>query len=106
MASCCKDPSHQVHMHKFPGTKSKNNAMLGILHQQLIHKCMRIVIKLTHLDTCQYHVATGPYGLCQLTMVIVMAWIADLEEQLLVAGVQIYSCLVFTVLSHDLDHWH
>ena len=79
--------------------------MPGILHQQLFHKCMRIVLKLTHLDMHQYHVVTGPDGSHWLTMVIVMAWIADLEEQLL-AGIWTYSCLVCTTSYHNLDHWH
>ena len=41
-----------------------------------------------------------------LTMVIVMAWITDLEEQLVIAGVRTYSCPVCFTSHHNLDHWH
>ncbi|SRR5258707_11132862 len=67
---------------------------------------MKIVLRLTHLDTQKYHVIQGPDGLMCLTMVIVMAWIANLEEQLVIAGVRIYSCLVCLTPHHNLDHWH
>ena len=47
----------------------------------------------------------GPDGLDCLTMAIVMSWITDLEEQLVIAGVQSYNCPVCFTSHQDLDHW-
>src|SRR5258708_22500987 len=96
---------------KFPYTifsrsKSVKKAMPGILRQQLFHQCMKIVLKPTRCDTRQYHIVPGPDGLEHLTMAIIMAWIADLEEQLVIAGVRTYSCPVCFTSHHDLDQWH
>src|SRR5260370_40191713 len=38
-------------------------------------------------------------------MAIIMSWITDLEEQLVIAGVQSYNCPVCFTSHHNLDHW-
>src|SRR5260370_27857251 len=38
-------------------------------------------------------------------MAIIMAWTTDLEEQLVITGVQIYSCPVCLTSHQDLGHW-
>ena len=47
----------------------------------------------------------GPDGLKHLMMVIMMAWVADLEEQLVISGVRRYSCPVCLASHQDLDQW-
>src|SRR5260221_7987792 len=105
MASCCQNPCLQIPHTKFPYSKTKQKAMPGILHQCLFHKCMKIILSPTHLDTHKYHIVPGPDGLLQLMIMIMMAWVADLEEQLMIAGIWSYSCPVFMASHHDLDCW-
>src|SRR5260221_2229024 len=47
-------------------------------------------------------VLPSPDGNSQLCMAVLMAWIADLEEQLLISGIQHLSCPVCTAVYHDL----
>ena len=79
--------------------------MPGILHQHLFHKCMKIVLNPTTLECCQYHIVPGPDGLLCLMMTIMMAWVADLEEQLVIVGARSYSCPVCMTSHQDLDSW-
>src|SRR5260370_2090823 len=71
----------------FSGSKSEKMAMPGILHQRLFHHCMKIILRPTRLDTQQYYIIPGPDGQKHLMMAILMSWITDLEEQLVIAGV-------------------
>ena len=80
--------------------------MPGILCQRLFHQCMKIVLHPTQLDTQQYHIVPGLDGYLHLTMAIVMAWIADLEEQIIITGVSNKSCPVCLVVHQDFDSWH
>ena len=79
--------------------------MPGILQQHLFHKCMKIVLQFTHPDSHECHIVIRPDGSFQLTMAIMMAWIADLEEQWVIARVRKYSCPVCMTLYRDLDQW-
>src|SRR5260370_24980040 len=90
---------------KFQCSKTEQKAMRRILCQCLVHMCMRIILSLTCLDTHKYHVVPGPDGFLWLMMAIMMAWVADLEEQLMIAGIWSYSCPVCMASHHDLDCW-
>ena len=89
----------------FSGSKSMKTTMPGILCQWLFHQCMKIMLKSTCVNMWQYHIVLGPDGLEHLTMGIVMAWITDLEEQLVISGAQTYNCPVCLTSHHDLDCW-
>ena len=90
----------------FQGSQTEQKAMPGILRQCLFHTCMKIILTPTRLDAHKYHAVPGPDGLLQLTMVVMMAWIADMEEQWLISGVQKNHCPVCMVSHQDLDCWH
>src|SRR5260221_11198184 len=73
-----------------------------ILSSRLFHECMRQVLAPLRLYQRQYYVVPSPDGNSQLCMAVLMAWIADLEEQLLISGVQHFSCPVCTAVYHNL----
>src|SRR5260221_13374110 len=73
-----------------------------ILSSRLVHECMQQVLAPLQLDQRQYYVVPSPDGNSQLCMAVLMAWIADLEEQLLISGVQHLSCPVCTAVYHNL----
>src|SRR5258707_6590408 len=87
---------------QFSGPKTEQEAMPGILSHCLFHECMRQVLAPLQLDQRQYYVVPSPDGNSQLCMAVLMAWIADLEEQLLVSGIQHLSCPVCTAVYHNL----
>src|SRR5260370_39935568 len=66
---------------------------------------MKIMLKSTHLNTQQYQIIPGPDGQKCLTMAILLAWIADLEEQLVITSIRSYSCPVCLMSHQDLDCW-
>ena len=90
----------------FSGSKTERAAMPGILCQRLFHHCMKIALQPTHLDTRQYHIVPGPDGQLWLTMAVMMAWIADLEEQIMIAGVNNKSCPVCLGMHKNFDSWN
>src|SRR5258708_8957663 len=87
---------------QFSGTKTEQEAMPGILSHHLFHECMQQVLAPLQLDQRQYYVVPSPDGNSQLCMAVLMAWIADLEEQLLILGVQHLSCPVCIAVYHNL----
>src|SRR5258708_6023352 len=82
---------------QFSGPKTEQEAMPGILSHCLFHECMRQVLAPLQLDQRQYYVVPSPDGNSQLCMAVLMAWISDLEEQLLLLGFQHLGCPVCTV---------
>ena len=78
----------------FPGSKTEQGVMPGILGQCLFHRCMKIVLTPLRIDQRKYYIVPSPDGNSRQCMVILMGWIADLEEQLLIAGVKTFSCPV------------
>jgi hypothetical protein len=67
---------------------------------------MNIVLHNVYVDTQQYHIVPAPDGALHCTMTILMAWIADIEEQLMIAGVHNYSCPMCMTTYHGLDTWN
>ncbi|KAF8314384.1 uncharacterized protein EI90DRAFT_2835868, partial [Cantharellus anzutake] len=78
----------------FTGNKSERESMPGISSHRLFHKCMKQVLALLRVDRRLYEIVQSPDGKLRLCVAILMAWIADLEEQLLIVGVQNFSCPV------------
>ncbi|KAF9508178.1 hypothetical protein BS47DRAFT_1303098, partial [Hydnum rufescens UP504] len=85
------------------GMKLEAERMPGILQKCLFHACMQIVLEPLRIEQRRLQVVTGPDGYHQHCMPILMAWIADLEEQLLIAGVSQWSCPVCMVSHNDLQ---
>src|SRR5258708_1933358 len=78
----------------FSGSKTEQEAMPGILSQHLFHVCMKHVLTPLRVNQRSYYVVLSPDGNSRLCIAILMAWIADLEEQLLIAGIMKFSCPV------------
>src|SRR5258705_11836492 len=76
--------------------------MPGILSQCLFHLCMKLILAPLRIDQRKYYMVPSPDGNSRLCMAVLMAWIADLEEQLLISGVQHLSCPVCTAVYHNL----
>jgi hypothetical protein len=68
----------------FSGSRTKQEALPGILSQPLFHVCMRRIFEPMRLDRRQSRVVPSPDGHSRLCVAILMAWIADPEEQLLI----------------------
>ena len=68
--------------------------MPGILGQCLFHRCKKIVLTPLRIDKRNYYVVPSPDGNSRVCMVILMGWITDLEEPLMIAGVKTFSCPV------------
>ena len=78
----------------FSGSKTEQEAMPGILSQHLFHVCMKHVLTPLRVNQRSYYVVLSPDGNSRLCIAILMAWIADLEEELLIAGIMKFSCPV------------
>ncbi|KAF8316953.1 uncharacterized protein EI90DRAFT_2844838, partial [Cantharellus anzutake] len=78
----------------FPGNKTERKAIPGILGQRLFHNCMRHVLEPLRTDCRGYFHVPSPDGHVRSCIAILMAWIADLEEQLLIVGARSFSCPV------------
>jgi hypothetical protein len=80
-----KVPISKFSQTTFPGSKTEQESIPGILGQRLFHKCMKRVLEPLRADQRRYYIVPSPGGLSRHCMAILMAWIADLEEQLLCA---------------------
>ena len=76
--------------------------MPGILRQRLFHLCMRIVLEPLRQNQRICRTMAGPDAKLRRCVAVLMAWIADLEEQLLIAGVMAFHCPVCCATKKDL----
>jgi Plavaka transposase len=84
------------------GTKAEAQQMPGILKQQPFHKALRIVLAPLAIDNHMPCKTIGPDGYVCYMVPILMGWIVDLKEQLIIAGVTQYACLVSMATYEDL----
>jgi hypothetical protein len=97
---------------KFPNTdfaaryKSRAAAktMPGVLAKRLFHHCMRIVVA-PLLDRTPREVVDAE-GYVRYIVTVILAYIADLEEQTMVAGVRPYQCPNCQAGFEQMDHAH
>jgi hypothetical protein len=75
-------------------TKMEKTRTPGILRTCMFHLCMRTALEPLRKDRQRYHLCLGPDGQHRACVPILLGWIADLEEQLMICGVQNYSCPV------------
>ena len=89
---------------QFLGSKTEQEAMPGILilSQHLFHMCMKCILLSLRVDERKYHVMLSPDGDSRLCMAVLMAWIADLQEQLHIVGMKNFSCPVCCARYDDL----
>lgn len=97
-----KLPTGRFHQTEFGTGKVENEKMPGILWQRLFHHSMRIVLEplCTNRDT--YRILVGPDAKLRCCIAVLMAWIADLEEQLMIVGVVNFHCPVCIAAKKDL----
>ena len=67
---------------------------------------MKLVLQPMCTNRREYHIVPGPDGKLCLTMAILMAWIADMEEQRVIAGVGNQSCPVCVTQKAEFECWH
>ena len=84
------------------GTKAEAQHMPRILKQQLFHEALRIVLEPLAVRHRVLHKIVGPDGYIRNAVPILMGWIADLKEQLVIAGVTQYTCPVSMATHADL----
>jgi hypothetical protein len=73
-------------------TKTEKKKTPGILHQRLFHHCMRIILAPLRKDRELYFSAFGLDGLTWWCLVVLMVWVANLEERLMIVGVKSFHC--------------
>jgi len=72
------------------GSEEERERMPGILKANLFHACMRKVLE--PLRKNEIHDVVDPTGARRRCVAVLMAWIADLEEQYLIAGLAKNAC--------------
>lgn len=87
-------------------TKEEIEQMPGFFSRQLFHKCMGIVLKPLWTDTRQTVRTVCADGKVRECVGVLMAWIADLEEQWVIAGLPKYSCPMCKAGFTEFDHPH
>ena len=97
-----KLPTGRFRQTQFGPGKVENVKMPGILRQRLFHHCMRIVLEPLRANHHIYRDMVGPDSKLRRCVAVLMAWIADLEEQLMIAGVMNFHCPVCLATKKDL----
>ena len=101
-----KLPTHKFAALKarLDATQSEKNAMPGVLQKRLFHHCMAVV--LNPLKKMEVTTAVDASGYERRVMAVLMAWLADLEEQWMILGLAKYSCPKCMARFKDLDLPH
>ncbi|KAG8795971.1 hypothetical protein FRC12_007317 [Ceratobasidium sp. 428] len=86
--------------HVDPNTKSEKQALPGILSRRLFHLCMEIITQ--PLWTINTHEVVDPEGNVRLVFYVLVAYLADLEEQYLIAALDQSNCIHCTATSKTL----
>ncbi|KAG9077775.1 hypothetical protein FS749_010301 [Ceratobasidium sp. UAMH 11750] len=74
-----------------PGlTKSAKSELAGVLNRRLFHRCMSVITR--PLRRVVPHQVVDPDGCIRLVLYVLWAYIADLEEQLVIAGLGSKCC--------------
>jgi hypothetical protein len=97
-----KLPTGRFHQTQFGPGKVESEKMPGILRQQLFHRCMRIVLEPLRTNQPVYYHMVGLDGKLCCCVTVLMAWVADLEEQLVIAGVVNFHCSTCLAMKKDL----
>jgi hypothetical protein len=81
---------------KFPKThfegKTMQEKMPGILWRVLFHRCLKIVLHPLHVEHRHILIGADAKGKKHQFLLILIAWLADIEEQWLLAGLAQTSC--------------
>ena len=81
---------------KFPDThfegKTVQGKMPGILRRLLFHRCLKIVLRPLHVEHRHILIGADAEGEKRRFFLILIAWLADIEEQWLLAGLAQTSC--------------
>ncbi|KAG8727897.1 hypothetical protein FRC10_005488, partial [Ceratobasidium sp. 414] len=82
-----------------PKTKAHKNALPGILSRRLFHFCMEIICE--PLRELNVHEVIDPQGNVRLIFYVLIAYLADLEEQYMIAALDKSNCVHCTATTHD-----
>ncbi|KAG8694319.1 hypothetical protein FRC08_008562 [Ceratobasidium sp. 394] len=86
-----------------PGlSKTAKPELSGVLNRRLFHRCMSIITR--PLRRTSPHDVTDPDGHIRRVLYVLWAYIADLEEQLVIAGLGSKCCPHCQTQSGDLDN--
>ncbi|KAG8731303.1 hypothetical protein FRC10_001905, partial [Ceratobasidium sp. 414] len=74
-----------------PGlTKSAKSELAGVLNRRLFHRCMSVITR--SLRRVTPHEVVDPDGCIRLVLYVLWAYVADLEEQLVISGLGSRCC--------------
>ncbi|KAF8344024.1 uncharacterized protein EI90DRAFT_2879718, partial [Cantharellus anzutake] len=75
-------------------TKTEQERMPGLLQSISFHKCMKVILRPLCDPVSHWHgqIMADPHGNLRRCLCFLVAWIADLKEQCLIAGVASNSC--------------
>ncbi|KAG8705113.1 hypothetical protein FRC08_001838 [Ceratobasidium sp. 394] len=82
-----------------PKTKAQKNSLPGILSRQLFHFCLEIICE--PLRELNVHEVIDPLGNVRLIFYILIAYLADLEEQYMIAALDKSNCIHCTATTND-----
>ncbi|QRV74372.1 beige protein [Ceratobasidium sp. AG-Ba] len=82
-----------------PQTKSEKNLLPGILSRRLFHFCMEIICE--PLREFETHEITDPQGNIRLIFYVLVAYLADLEEQYMIAALDKSNCVHCVATTKD-----
>lgn len=80
-------------------SKQHRESLPGILNQQLFHYCMEILCE--PLQTINTHQIVDPTGQIRLVFYVLLAYLADLEEQYKIAALDKSNCVHCQVTTHQ-----
>ncbi|CAE6434587.1 unnamed protein product [Rhizoctonia solani] len=80
-------------------SKAHAQALPGILSRRLFHICMEIICQ--PLKTLNVHEVIDPDGNVRLIFYVLLAYLADLEEQYMIAALDKSNCMHCTATTHD-----
>lgn len=86
---------------RLDASESEKDAMPGILAKRLFHRCMHLV--LDPLRSMEVTTAVDADGFERRVVAILMAWLADLEEQWMILGLAKSSCPMCLAQTHEFD---
>ncbi|KAG9087311.1 hypothetical protein FS749_003000 [Ceratobasidium sp. UAMH 11750] len=82
-----------------PKSKAHREALPGILSRRLFHFCMEIICQ--PLRELNVHEIIDPKGNIRLIFYVLIAYLADLKEQYMIAALDKSNCIHCTATTHD-----
>lgn len=100
----------KVPVSKFPKTRAKykttgeRDILPNILQRMMFHACLKIILSPAHIQNRRITPMIDPDGFLRLVLLIIMGWLADLEEQWDIACVSKDTCPTCFTRHNNLDN--